>query len=177
MDRSTKEQAVSEIKGTFSNVMSIVFADYRGLPVPAVTAMRHEFRKAGCEYRVIKNTLLKIAIKGSSLEPMSVLLKGPTAVMWSNESPSAPAKLALQYAKEQKNKNAFVVKGGFFEGQILDPEGVDRLSKMPGKPELQSSLLMTFLAAPQNFVRLVIAAPQNFMYLLDARKRSLEEGA
>jgi len=175
MDRSTKEQVVSEIKGTFSNVMSVVFAHYRGLPVPTVTTMRQEFRKAGCEYRVIKNTLLKIAIKGSSLEPMSVLLNGPTAVMWSNESPSAPAKLALQYAKEQKQ--AFVIKGGFFEGQILDENGVDRLSKMPGKPELQATLLMTFIAAPQNFVRLVIAAPQNFMYVLDARKRSLEGGA
>jgi large subunit ribosomal protein L10 len=106
---------------------------------------------------------------------MSVLLKGPTAVMWSNESPSAPAKLALQFAKEQKQQ--FVIKGGFFEGQVLDESGVDRLSKMPGKPELQATLLMTFLAAPQNFVRLVIAAPQNFMYLLDARKRSLEGGA
>lgn len=174
MDRSTKERLVGEFKGAFENVMSVVLADYRGLSVPAVTAMRHEFRKEGCEYRVMKNTLVKIAIKGSSLEPMSTLLTGPTAVIWSNESPSAPAKLALQYAKEQK---AFVVKGGFFEGQVLDPNGVEQLSRMPGKPELQATLLMTFLAAPQNFVRLVIAAPQNFVYLLDARKRELEGGA
>jgi large subunit ribosomal protein L10 len=174
MDRSTKEQVVSEIKDSFANVMSVVLADYRGLSVPAVTAMRHEFRKNGCEYRVMKNTLVKIAIKGSSLEPMSKLLTGPTALIWSNESPAAPAKLALQYAKEQK---AFVIKGGFFEGQVLDPTGVDQLSKMPGKQELQATMLMTFLAAPQNFVRLVIAAPQNFVYLLDARKRGLEGGA
>lgn len=173
MDRSTKEQRVSEIRDSFTNVMSLVFADYRGLSVPAVTAMRQEFRKVGCEYRVMKNTLVKIAIKGSSLEPMSTMLTGPTAVIWSSESPSAPAKLALQYAKEQKT---FVIKGGFFEGQLLDPAGVDQLSKMPGKPELQSMLLMTFLAAPQNFVRLTIAAPQNFAYLLDARKRALEAG-
>lgn len=174
MDRSTKEQVVSEIKDSFANVMSVVLADYRGLTVPAVTSMRQAFRKEGCEYRVMKNTLVKLAIKGSSLEPMSVLLTGPTAVIWSSESPAAPAKLALQYAKEQK---AFVVKGGFFEGQVLDPAGVEQLSRMPGKPELQATLLMTFLAAPQNFVRLAIAAPQNFAYLLDARKRSLEEGA
>jgi large subunit ribosomal protein L10 len=174
MDRSTKEQRVGEIKDAFVNVMSVVFADYRGLSVPAVTAMRREFRKVGCEYRVMKNTLVKIAIKGSSLEPMSTLLTGPTAVIWSNESPAAPAKLALQFAKEQK---AFVIKGGFFEGQVLDPGGVEQLSRMPGKPELQAMLLMTFLAAPQNIVRLVIAAPQNFVYLIDARKRSLEGGA
>ena len=174
MDRSSKEQVVSEIKDTFSNVMSVVVADYRGLDVPTVTAMRDEFRKAGCGYRVMKNKLLKIAIQGSDLEPMSTLLAGPTAVMWSDESPSAPAKLAIQYAKEQPH---FVVRGGFFEGQLLDEAGVQQLSKMPGKAELQATLLMTFLAAPQDFVRQIIAGPQNFMYVLDARKRAMEENA
>lgn len=173
MDRAGKEQVVSEIKEAFSDVMSVVLADYRGLDVPTVTDMRDEFRKVGCHYRVLKNTLVKIAIKGSDLEPMSALLAGPTAVMWSNESPSAPAKLAVKYAKEQKH---FVIKGGFFEGEVLDTAGVERLSKMPGKPELQATLLMTFLAAPQDFVRQLIAGPQNFMYLLDARKRALEAG-
>jgi large subunit ribosomal protein L10 len=172
MDRAGKRQQVSEIKEAFSDVMSIVLADYRGLDVPTVTEMRDEFRKAGCHYRVLKNTLVKIAIKDSDIEPMSALLSGPTAVMWSNESPAAPAKLAVKFAKEQKN---FVIKGGFFEGQLLDADGVQRLSKMPGKEELQATLLMTFLAAPQDFVRQIIAGPQNFAYLLDARKRSLEE--
>lgn len=174
MDRSSKEQVVSEMRDTMSSVMSIVVADYRGLDVPTVTNMREEFRKAGCGYRVVKNTLLKIAVKDSSMEAMSTLLSGPTAVMWSTESPAAPAKLAIQFAKEQK---AFIVRGGFFEGQLLDPSGVEQLSKMPGKQELQATLLMTFLAAPQNFVRQIIAAPQNFAYLIDARKRSLEGGA
>ncbi len=172
MDRAGKKQAVHDIKESFTDVMSIVIADYRGLDVPTVTEMRHEFRKAGCHYRVLKNSLVKIAIQGSELEPMSELLKGPTALMWSNESPAAPAKLAVQFAKDQKN---FVIKGGYFEGQVLDPKGIATLSKMPGKPELQSTLLMTFLAAPQDFVRQIIAGPQNFAYLLDARKRSLEE--
>jgi large subunit ribosomal protein L10 len=171
MDKAGKQQVVSEIKEAFSNIMSVVLADYRGLTVPTVTDMRDEFRKAGCHYRVLKNTLVKIAIKGSVMEPMSQLLAGPTAVIWSNESPSAPAKLAIKYAKEQAN---FVIKGGYFEGAVLDETGVERLAKMPGKEELQATLLMTFLAAPQNFVRQIIAGPQNFMYLLDARKRALE---
>jgi large subunit ribosomal protein L10 len=172
MDRAGKQQVVGELKEAFADVMSVVLADYRGLDVPTVTEMRDEFRQAGCQYRVLKNTLVKIAIKGSELEPMSALLAGPTAVIWSNESPSAPAKVAVKYAKEQKN---FIIKGGYFEGQVLDMAGVDRLSKMPGKQELQATLLMTFLAAPQDFVRQIIAGPQNFMYLLDARKRALEE--
>lgn len=174
MERSQKEQAIGEIKEGFSDVMSVIIADYRGVDVPTVTAMRDKFRANGCQYRVLKNTLVKIAIKGSDLEPMSALLAGPSAVIWSNESPSLPAKLALEYAKEVEK---FSVKGGFFEGQVLDLKGVEQLSKMPGKPELQASLLMTFIAAPQDFVRQTIAGPQNFAYLIDARKRQLEAGA
>ena len=171
MDRAKKHQVVGEIKESLSDVMSVIIADYRGVDVPTVTEMRHEFSKAGCEYRVLKNTLVKIAIKDSDLEPMGSLLAGPSAVIWSTESPSAPAKLAIKFAKQEKN---FSIKGGFFEGEVLDVAGVQRLSTMPGKPELQATLLMTFIAAPTEFVKQIIAGPQNFAYLLDARKRALE---
>jgi large subunit ribosomal protein L10 len=139
--------------------------------VPMVTTMRDEFRKAGCHYRVLKNSLVKIAIKGSKLEPMTVHLAGPTAVIWSNESPQTPAKLALKWSKEEPK---FVLKGGYFDGAALDTKGVAALSKMPGKPELQASLLMTFIAAPTDFVRTIAAGPQNFVYAIDARRRQLE---
>lgn len=171
MDRAAKQEVLGEIKEAFANVASIVVADYRGITVPVVTAIRDDFRKAGCHYRVIKNSLVKIAVKGSRMEPLSQIMVGTTAVIWSTESPQAPAKLALKWAKDEPK---FVLKGGYFEGQLLDPAGVDALSKMPGKPEIQASMLMTFLAAPQSFVAQLIAAPQNFAYVLDARKRKLE---
>jgi len=171
MERATKEQVLGEIKEAFENVVSVVIADYKGIRVPSVTAMREDFRKAGCNYRVIKNSLVKIAVKGSSMEPISQLMVGTTAVIWSTESPQTPAKLALKWATLEPK---FVIKGGFFDGRVLDAKGVDSLSKLPGKPELQASLLMTFLAAPTDFVRTIIAGPQNFAYLLDARKRDLE---
>lgn len=172
MQRADKEQLVGELKEEFAGVTSVVLADYRGTDVNTVVQIRDEFRKAECQYRVLKNSLVKLAIEGSDLEPMSSLLAGPTAVIWSYESPSAPAKVAVKYAKDLKT---FKIKGGFFGGEVLDETGVDTLSKMPDKPEAQSTLLMTFLAAPQQFVRTMIAGPQNFMYLLDARKRSLGE--
>jgi large subunit ribosomal protein L10 len=172
MERATKEQVLGEIKEAFENVVSVVIADYKGIRVPSVTAMREDFRKAGCHYRVIKNSLVKIAVKGSSMEPISQLMVGTTAVIWSTESPQTPAKLALKWATQEPK---FVIKGGFFDGRVLDAKGVDSLSKLPGKPELQASLLMTFLAAPTDFVRTIIAGPQNFAYLLDARKRELEK--
>jgi len=171
MDRAGKQQILGEIKEAFTNVASIVVADYRGITVPVVTAMRDDFRKAGCHYRVIKNSLVKIAVKGSKMEPLSQLMIGTTAVIWSHDTPQAPAQLALKWAKDQPK---FQIKGGYFEGTLLDPQGVDALARMPGKAEIRASMLMTFLAAPQSFVAQLAAAPQNFAYLLDARKRQLE---
>lgn len=172
MERAQKEQVLGEIKEAFENVASVVIADYQGITVPAVTAMRDDFRKAGCHYRVLKNSLVKIAIKGSKMEPMSTLMVGSTAVIWSTEVPQTPAQIALKWAKDQPK---FKIKGGYYEGQVLDAAGVDALAKMPGKNEIRASMLMTFLAAPQSFVAQLIAGPQNFAYLLDARKRELEK--
>ncbi len=171
MDRAGKAEILGEIKESFANVASVVIVDHTGITVPVVTAMRDDFRKNGCHYRVLKNSLVKIAVKGSTMEPMSALMVGPTAVIWSNEVPQTPAKIALKWAKDQPK---FTIRGGFFDGSVLDAKGVDALSKMPGKDEIRASLLMTFLAAPQDFVRTLIAGPQNFMYLLDARKRAME---
>jgi large subunit ribosomal protein L10 len=171
MDRTQKEQVLGEIKESFANVASIVVADYRGIRVPVVTTMREDFRKNGCQYRVLKNSLVKIAVKGSKMEPLSALMVGTTAVIWSHEVPQTPAQIALKWAKDEPK---FVIKGGYYEGQLLDPAGVDALARMPGKNEIRASMLMTFLAAPQSFVAQIIAGPQNFAYLLDARKRQLE---
>lgn len=173
MDRAAKQEMLGEIKEAFENVASVVIADYRGITVPVVTTMRDDFRKAGCNYRVLKNSLVKIAVKGSRMEPMATLMVGTTAVIWSNESPQAPAKVALQWAKQEPK---FKIMGGYYEGQVLDVAGVDALAKMPGKNEIRASMLMTFLAAPQSFVAQLVAGPQNFAYLLDARKRQLEGG-
>ena len=171
MEKAAKEQVLGEIKEAFQNVASVVIADYRGITVPVVTRMRDDFRKNGCHYRVLKNSLVKIAVKGSKMEPMSTLMVGTTAVIWSDEVPQTPAQLALKWAKDEPK---FVIKGGYYEGQLLDLAGVNALAKMPGKNEIRSSMLMTFLAAPQNFVAQLIAGPQNFAYLLDARRRELE---
>jgi large subunit ribosomal protein L10 len=170
MERQQKEQAVTQIKDGWKNVQSIILADYRGIDVPTVTAVRDEFRKAGCHYQVLKNTLVRIAIQGSKIEPMSKLLAGPTAVIWSTESPSAPAKVAMKIAKDNEK---FVIRGGYFDGQVLDAKGVEGLATMPGKDELRATFLMTLLAAPTDFVCLLAAAPQNFVYALSARERQL----
>ena len=100
---------------------------------------------------------------------------GTTAVIWSTEIPQAPAKIALKWAKDEPK---FKIKGGYYEGQVLDVAGVEMLAKMPGKNEIRASMLMTFLAGPQSFVAQIIAAPvQNFAYLLDARQAPARDGS
>jgi large subunit ribosomal protein L10 len=172
MERAQKEQVLGEIKEAWQNVASIIIADYKGITVPVVTAMRDDFRKNGCHYRVIKNSLVKIAVKGSKMEPITTLMTGTTAVIWTTgEAPQPPAKIALKWAKDEPK---FQIKGGYYEGSLLDKAGVEALSTMPGKPEIRASMLMTFLAGPQSFVAQIAAPIQNFAYLLDARKRHLE---
>jgi large subunit ribosomal protein L10 len=172
MERAQKEQVLGEIKEAWQNVSSIVIADYKGITVPVVTAMRDDFRKNGCHYRVIKNSLVKIAVKGSKMEPITTLMTGTTAVIWTTgEAPQPPAKIALKWAKDEPK---FQIKGGYYEGQVLDKAGVEALSTMPGKPEIRASMLMTFLAGPQSFVAQIAAPIQNFAYLLDAQRRKLE---
>jgi len=170
MDRTQKAAVVRNLKETWKDVQSVVLAEYRGIDVPTVTTLRNAFRKASCYYKVLKNTLVRIAIQGTRMEPMEKLLTGPTAIIWSNDSPSAPAKVATKIAKENEK---FVIRGGYFDGQALDAKGVESLATMPGKDELRASLLMTFLAPATDFVRLVAAAPTNFLYVLQARERAL----
>src|SRR5882724_1007722 len=111
MERAAKQQILGEIKEAFSNVASVVIADYRGITVPVVTTMRNDFRKAGCHYRVLKNSLVKIAVKGSRMEPLSALMVGTTAVIWSTEAPQPPAQVALKWAKDEPK---FKIMGGYF---------------------------------------------------------------
>jgi large subunit ribosomal protein L10 len=169
MDRVTKESQVGELKEKLARTASVVLADYRGLDVPTVTDLRNQFRKVQCEYRVYKNTLVKLAIKGTPMEGMSKHLEGPTAIIFSYESPAASAKVATKVAKDLEK---FVLKGGYFEGSVLDTKGVEGLATMPGKDELRAKLLATFMAPATDLVRTINAGAQNFLYLLAAKERA-----
>jgi large subunit ribosomal protein L10 len=172
MDRQTKHATVADLKEKLGRVQSLVLADYRGLTVESVNALRRQFEKAACEYRVVKNTLLSLAVKGSKMELLTKLLEGPTAIAYSFEDPGAPAKVATQFTRVPGG-DKFKVKGGYVDGQLLDTNGVQELATMPGRDELRAKLLATFTAAATDLVRLLTAAQQNFAFLLGARERAL----
>ena len=170
MKRQDKLDTVAELQETLGKVASLIVTDFRGLTVDEANGLRSEIKKAECEYRVIKNTLVKRAISGTEMEGMSELFKGPSAIAFSYTDPVAPAKVVDKFAGKS---NHMVVKGGFIKGEVLDEGGVKNLASMKGKEELQAEFLMTLMAGAQNFVALLNAAPQNFMYLLNAKKDAL----
>lgn len=173
MNREQKLQEVAGIRDRLGRMASAVLTDFRGLNVESMTQLRDEFRKVGVEYRVVKNTLLDMAVKEQPYhEQLSPHLEGPTGVAWSYEDPAAPAKVVVGFAKDHE---ALKIKCAVLDGEVLEGQKVVDLSKMASKEELLGTLLATFMAPAQSFVRLLAAAPSSFVCLLDARRRQLEE--
>jgi large subunit ribosomal protein L10 len=173
VNATEKNANIDSLKTRLASAQSLILADFRGLTVESDNKLRREFRAVGCEYQVVKNTLLGKAVKGTAMEVLDSLLAGPTAIAYSTEDPSAPAKVATKMAKVESK---FVIKGGYIDGKLLDKQGVEALSTLPGKDEARATFLATLLAVPQNFLRLLSAAPQNFVHLLAAREDALKGG-
>ncbi len=130
MERAVKEENISALKLDLAKAASLVLADFRGISVKSDTGLRREFRAISCKYKVVKNTLLGLAVKGTPMEGIEKLLAGPTAIAYSFEDPAAPAKVATKVAKAEEK---FIIKGGYFDGKALDVKGVEALSTCPAK--------------------------------------------
>ena len=173
MDRVQKQTQIAEIRDRFDRMASAIVTDFRGLDVETLNSLRREFDKASVEYKVVKNTLVMRAVgEEGYAEKLSGFLAGPTAIAWSYEDPVAPAKVVADFAKSNEKLK---IKCGVMDGEVLSEPQVIQLSKMPGKDEIKSTLLATFMAPAQTMVRLLAAGPTNFMYLLNARKSALGE--
>ena len=169
MDRTEKAATIATLKGRFEKMTSAVLVSFQGMTVADVTKLRDEFRKTGVHYAVVKNTLVKQAVKDIAWgKLLDKPLRGMTGIAWSFEDPSAAAKVVKAFRKDNEKLK---VKAGIIEGTLLDAAGVEeRLASMPGKQELRAQLLATMQAPMQNFVQLLNAPAQNFAYLLAAKK-------
>ena len=177
---AAKQEEVASIRDSFEKATTAVFLDFRGVNVDQITNLRTEFRKAGVEYRVVKNTLVKIALKGTAYESadLNAQLKGQTGIAWSYEDPSAAAKVIKTFRAVNDANQKLGIKCGVIDAKVMPGAQVESvLATMPGKNELRAMLLATLQAPAQNLVRLLQAPAQNLTYLLDARRRNLEEGS
>ena len=136
---AAKQAYVKEINEKLTSAMAGVVVSYNGISVADDTKLRKELREAGVEYSVVKNTMLRLAVKGTKYEALSEYFKGDTAIAISPEDPAAAARILCKFADADKSKR-FTVKGGFCDGQVIDAAGVRSLSTMPNREGLLSML-------------------------------------
>lgn len=147
-----KREVVDGISKKMKTAKAMVFADYRGLTVEQDTELRSALRKAGVDYKVVKNTLTRFAAKENGLDGLDSYLNGPTAMASSDSDPVAPAKVLNEYAKKY---DKLELKVGVVEGRIIDVNGVKALADLPSREVLISRVLAGFNAPITGFVNVL----------------------
>ena len=145
-----KQKLVADLAEKMKNAKSGVIVDYCGISVEKDTALRAELRKAGVDYTVVKNTLLKLAIQGTNLEAMSDCLEGTTAIATCKDDYVAAARILCKFASKHEN---FKVKSGFLDGEVISVEKIDSLAKLPTREVLLATVCSVFQAPIAAFAR------------------------
>ena len=139
----SKKVVVENLTNTIKEATAVVFVDYKGITVAQDTELRKQFREAGVEYTVVKNTLTNFATKNAGYD-FSNVLNGTTAMASTTGDPIAPARIVCEFAK--KNKNVLSIKGGVVEGSVLTADQLNGFGELPSKNALVASGLGTVLA-------------------------------
>ncbi|MDD3364218.1 MAG: 50S ribosomal protein L10 [Syntrophomonas sp.] len=166
-----KKQVVQEIKQKLENSMLVVCTDFRGLNADQITELRRKLRVPGVEYRVLKNTMFRFALKEAGYEDIALQVTGPNAVIFSQNDPVGPAKTIFDFAKTNKELE---VKIGILEGQLLAPEGLKDLAQLPPRDVLLAQVVGTMQAPITSFVRVLNANLTGLVRALDGIREQKE---
>ena len=151
-----KQAIVAQMKETLSEAKGAVLVGYSGLTVAQATDLRRRFLAEGVEYKVIKNTLTRIAANELGLEGFTEHLEGPTALASSKEDAVAPARIIEKFIKETE-KEVVTVKAGIVEGEVMDAAGIKVIANLPNR-EGMLSMLLSVLQAPVRNVAYAVKA-------------------
>lgn len=163
---AAKTKALEEITELFKDAKAITVTDYRGLTVDKVNQLRGQLREAGTRFKVVKNTLSRIALKEAGVDEEFIkLFVGPVAVAVDYEDITAGIKVLSKFVEDKANKN-LEIKGGYIEGRLCSVQELDALSKLPGKDELRAQLLSLLQTPARNFVSLCNAPARNILGVL-----------
>jgi len=154
-----KKALVTEVHEVALHAQSVVAAEYRGLTVTQITNLRSQARKAGVYVRVVKNTLARKAVAGTSFECISQQLKGPLILAFSKEDPGAAARVVKAFAKDNDKLVATWVSLG---GQVLPAKAIEQVASLPTKEQALSMLMGVLKAPVSKFVR-TLAEPHSML--------------
>lgn len=166
--REEKATTVAEVHERLKAAKVAIVTEYRGLTVAQMTRLRREIRQAAGEYRVIKNTVARRALKDTSYGVLDRLLDGPNGWVFGYEDPVAVSKTLMKFVEENEK---LAIKGGLLEGEFMDRAKVKVLAQMPSRPELQAKLLALMQAPAVQLLRLIQEPVSRMVRLLEAVRK------
>jgi large subunit ribosomal protein L10 len=167
-----KAETVAAVHQLLKAAKMAIVTEYRGLTVGQMTYLRREIRGASGEYQVIKNTLVRRALKDTPFGDLEKLLEGPNGWVFAYDDPVVLSKALIKFADTNEK---LAIKGGVFEGRFMNPVEVKLLSQMPSKPELQAKLLAMINALATQLLRTIQEPGARMVRLLESLRKSKGE--
>jgi len=164
MPTSQKEQVVSEMAEKFAKAQSIFLADFTGIDANTINDLRKEFHEANVEYRVVKNTLAKISFENAGIDGINEFLNGVNSYAISYDDPTLPMKVVDKFKGNLDDK--FAIKAAYFEGQLIGPDRIKGLAKLPSREQLLSQLMSVMQAPMTKLVGTFHASITKFLLTL-----------